>query len=110
MAQQLVTNGPLAQDVQDALQAVVDPELGMNVVELGLVYRIDADPQRIQVQMTMTSPGCPVGESIVADAVAAIRAALPEAGEVGVELVWDPPWTPEMMSEGARGFFGWSQP
>ncbi len=109
MALQLVATGSLAQLVQDALTSVVDPELGMNVVELGLVYLIDAEPERILVQMTMTSPGCPVGESIVEDARAAIRGALPQAREIGVELVWDPPWTPEMMSEGARGFFGWSK-
>ncbi len=110
MGQQLVATGSIAQVVQDALQTVVDPELGMNVVELGLVYLIDAEPQRIRVEMTMTSPGCPVGESIVADARAAIGMAVPQADEISVELVWDPPWNPEMMSEGARGFFGWSEP
>jgi metal-sulfur cluster biosynthetic enzyme len=110
MAQQLVATGSMAQVVEDALRAVVDPELGMNIVELGLVYLIDAEPQRVTVQMTMTSPGCPVGESIVADARAAIGMALPDAREISVDLVWEPPWSPEMMDEVARGFFGWSQP
>ena len=110
MGPQLVATGSLAHVVQDALRAVVDPELGMNVVELGLVYLVEAEPQRVRVEMTMTSPGCPMGESILEDARAAIGMAVPEAEEISVELVWDPPWTPEMMSEDARGFFGWSQP
>ncbi len=107
MSNTIETSGPLAQTVCDALRDVVDPELGMNVVDLGLVYRVQADPSRIAVEMTMTSPGCPMGESIVEDARAAIGMALPEVPELSIELVWDPPWTPERMDEQARGFFGW---
>ena len=110
MSNWIETSGPLAQAVCDALEQVVDPELGMNVVELGLVYRIAAQAGSVEVDLTMTSPGCPVAESIVEDARAAIGQALPEAGDIRIEIVWDPPWTPERMSEQARGFFGWSSP
>lgn len=100
-------SGPLAQAVCDALREVVDPEVGMNVVDLGLVYRVHADPALVSVEMTMTSPGCPMGESIVEDAREAIAAAVPQAARVEVALVWDPPWTPDRMDAHARGFFGW---
>jgi metal-sulfur cluster biosynthetic enzyme len=107
MSNTIETSGALAQTVCDALRDVVDPELGMNVVDLGLVYRVQADASRIAVEMTMTSPGCPMGESIVEDARAAIAMALPDVPELSIELVWDPPWTPDRMEEQARGFFGW---
>lgn len=107
MSQSIDACGPLAQTVCDALRQVVDPELGMNVVDLGLVYRVEADEARVLVEMTMTSPGCPMGESILEDARAMIREAVPGAQRIDVELVWDPPWTPERMDEQARTFFGW---
>jgi len=100
-------SGPLAQPVCDALRGVVDPELGMNVVDLGLVYRVRADEAAVEGAMTMTSPGCPMGESIVEDARAAIAEAVPGVHRIDVALVWDPPWTPDRMDEQARGFFGW---
>ena len=92
----------------DALRSVEDPEAGMNIVELGLVYGVEAIPPVATVRMTMTSPTCPLGDYL-ADAVRdALRGRFPELERVDVELVWDPPWTPERMSEGARNFFGWS--
>lgn len=91
----------------DALRQVEDPEAGMNIVDLGLVYEVFAEPPAATVRMTMTSPACPMGEYLEAAVRDALRARFPELTEVGVELVWDPPWTPERMSEGARGFFGW---
>lgn len=94
--------------VLDALRQVDDPEVGMNIVELGLVYGVDAGPARISVQMTMTSAACPMGEDIVEDALHAIRRAFPGVDDVDVELVWDPPWTPARMSAQARDFFGWT--
>ena len=91
----------------DALRAVDDPEAGMNIVDLGLVYGVQAAPPRATVRMTMTSPACPMGDYL-SDAVRdALRDSFPEITEVAVELVWDPPWTPERMSEAARGFFNW---
>jgi metal-sulfur cluster biosynthetic enzyme len=95
--------------VRDALSQVLDPEAGMNIVELGLVYGIEvSDPGGVQVQMTMTSAACPMAEMIVDDAHAALEAALPADTPIEIELVWDPPWTPERMSDFAREHFGWA--
>jgi len=93
--------------VWDALRTVADPEVGENLVDLGLVYRVQCAPGRVEVDLTMTSPACPMAGSIAADAEQAIREACPEARDVRIEIVYDPPWTPERMSEAARGRFGW---
>ena len=95
-------------EVQEALKKVEDPEAGMNIVDLGLVYGIDVSPGKVHVAMTMTSPACPASSYIVDEAAAAIREVAPEGMDVAVELVWDPPWTPERMSEAAQKRFGWS--
>jgi len=98
----------------DALRSVDDPEAGMNIVELGLVYGVEATPVRnaparwiANVRMTMTSAACPLGDYLTDAVRNALQARFPEIEEVNVELVWDPPWTPERMSEEARNFFGW---
>jgi metal-sulfur cluster biosynthetic enzyme len=93
--------------VRDALRQVLDPEAGMNIVDLGLVYDIRITPGRIEVDLTMTTPSCPMGSMIVDDARGAIAATLPAGTEVAVTLVWDPPWDTSMMSEHARKHFGW---
>jgi metal-sulfur cluster biosynthetic enzyme len=95
-------------DVREALKAVEDPEAGMSIVDLGLVYAIDIEPARVRVRMTMTSPACPVGPYLVDEAAAAIRAVAPEGTDVQIDLVWEPPWTPERMSAEAQSRFGWS--
>lgn len=96
--------------VRELLGAVIDPEVGMNIVELGLVYGIDLSDQRVHVLLTMTSAACPMTEMIVDDAYERLSAGLPPETEIEVELVWDPPWTPERMSEAARIVFGWHPP
>jgi metal-sulfur cluster biosynthetic enzyme len=93
--------------VREALRSVDDPEVGMNIVDLGLVYRIDIAPERVHVELTMTTPACPMGDLITENARRAVSAALPEEVAVDVALVWDPPWTPDLMSESARQTFGW---
>lgn len=98
---------PTEERVREALRSVDDPEVGMNIVDLGLVYRIDIAPERVRVELTMTTPACPMGDLITGNADRAVRAALPEDVAVEVALVWDPPWTPELMSESARQTFGW---
>jgi metal-sulfur cluster biosynthetic enzyme len=98
---------PAEDAIRDALRYVVDPEVGLNVVDLGLVYGIDVSAERIGVRMTMTTPACPLGDTIMESARAAVRAAAPKVPDIEIELVWDPPWTPDMMSEFARGHFGW---
>jgi metal-sulfur cluster biosynthetic enzyme len=95
-------------DVREALKTVEDPEAGMSIVDLGLVYGIQAEPGRVRVEMTMTSPACPVAPYIVDESTAAIRAVAPAGTDVQVDLVWEPPWTPERMSPEAQGRFGWA--
>jgi metal-sulfur cluster biosynthetic enzyme len=94
--------------VREALRSVEDPEAGMSIVDLGLVYGIAVEPGRVRVEVTMTSPACPVAPYIVDESAAAIRAIAPEGTDVDVTLVWEPPWTPERMSAEAQKRFGWS--
>jgi metal-sulfur cluster biosynthetic enzyme len=98
---------PTEETVWEALRAVDDPEVGMNVVDLGLVYGVEVRGNDVSVSITMTSPACPLGDVIIENASAAIRAAAPRAAKIDVALVWDPPWTPERMSEAARRRVGW---
>lgn len=94
-------------ELLDALRTVDDPEAGMNIVDLGLVYGVEADAPKATVRMTMTSPACPMGNYLCDAAREALRGRFPELTDISVELVWEPPWTPERMSEAARGFFNW---
>jgi len=98
---------PSEERLREALCSVDDPEVGMNIVDLGLVYRIDIAPGRVRVELTMTTPACPMGELITDNARRAVSAAVPEGVAVDVALVWEPPWTPDMMSDSARQTFGW---
>ena len=90
------------ESVVEALRTVYDPEIPVNIYELGLIYGVDIDEAGdVKVTMTLTTPGCPVAGSLpqqVADAVAGV----PEVGSVKVALVWDPPWTMDKMSEDAK--------
>jgi metal-sulfur cluster biosynthetic enzyme len=99
--------GPTEEALLDALRSVEDPEAGMNIVELGLVYGVEAVPPSAKVRMTMTSAACPLGDYLTDTVRDTLRARFPELEQVNVELVWEPPWTPERMSEEARNFFGW---
>ena len=93
---------------REALKGVEDPEAGMNIVDLGLVYAIRCEPGRVRVDMTMTSPACPAAPYLVDVATAALRNVAPEGTDVQVELVWEPPWTPDRMSPEAQAKFGWT--
>jgi metal-sulfur cluster biosynthetic enzyme len=95
------------ESVLEALRLVMDPEIGMNVVDLGLVYRADVHDGNVQVAMTMTTQACPLGESLVAEAESAIRQHVPGVRSVTVDLVWEPAWEPSMMSAAARKRLGW---
>jgi probable FeS assembly SUF system protein SufT len=92
--------------VLDALGQVYDPEIPVSIVDLGLVYRCEElpgplDTRRIEIDMSMTAPGCGMGDVLRADAARAVLA-VPGVGDVEVNLVWDPPWTIHRMSEAAR--------
>jgi len=93
---------PSEEAVAEALRTVYDPEIPVNIYELGLIYDIDiAAEGNVRLTMTLTTPGCPVAGILpqqVADAVAGV----PGVGEVEVALVWDPPWTMDMMTEEAK--------
>ena len=93
--------------LRQALTQVIDPEVGMNIVDLGLVYDIRIAAERIEVGITMTTPACPMSSMIAEQAREVILAALPAETEVMVNLVWDPPWDASMMSDHAREHFGW---
>jgi metal-sulfur cluster biosynthetic enzyme len=91
--------------VVDALRVVEDPELGMDIVELGLFYDAEVEGSRVKVTYSLTSMGCPVGPMIeeqIRDVVAAIEG----VEEVEAELTWDPPWSPERMSDDAKFILG----
>lgn len=94
------------QAVRDALRGVIDPELGINIVDLGLVYGVEIDDAGIRVRMTMTTPACPLGGYLQDLAVSAIASGVPGAGDVVVSLVWEPAWHPGMMSAEARQQLG----
>lgn len=81
----------------NALAGVYDPELYLDVVSLGLVYDVRVDGSALIVEMTMTTPGCPVSESLPEEARAAVQQAAGESLAVDVRVVWDPPWDPSMM-------------
>jgi metal-sulfur cluster biosynthetic enzyme len=88
--------------IREALRTVIDPELGVNIVDLGLVYRLDVEGPRVRVEMTMTSPACPMGDHLTQLAGAAIKGLVPGAAHVEVALVWEPTWDPDMMSDEVR--------
>jgi metal-sulfur cluster biosynthetic enzyme len=90
-------------DIRDALRDAIDPELGINIVDLGLVYRIDVNGENIHVTMTMTTPACPLRE-YMQDLVQSTLA--PYADRVIVDVVSDPPWSEDMMTDAARRRLG----
>lgn len=94
--------------IRDALRKVADPEIGANIVDIGLVYRIAYENGKLWVDMTMTSPACPMGGMIVDDAYAELARILPKEVEIEIQVVWEPPWKPSMMSEQCRERLGWS--
>ncbi len=100
---------PDIESVRALLRRVIDPEVGVNIVDLGLVYRIDVTAEEVLIEMTMTSPACPMGDMIMDDIDAVLDAALPENLRVVVKMVWDPPWNPGMMNAEAREHFGWEK-
>ncbi|MDR1027489.1 MAG: iron-sulfur cluster assembly protein [Rickettsiales bacterium] len=87
--------------VVKALQSVYDPEIPVNIYDLGLIYDIAADASRVDIKMTMTSPACPMSEEIMAAARDEIKK-IPGIAEINIDLVWDPPWDISRMSAAAK--------
>jgi metal-sulfur cluster biosynthetic enzyme len=96
---------PTKEEVVEALRAVEDPELGMDIVDLGLLYDVEVDGSKVKVIHTLTSMGCPVGP-MIQENIGDVARAVPGVEDVEIELTWDPPWSPEKMSEDAKFILG----
>ncbi len=96
-----LTSAFTEKDVMEALSRVYDPEIPVNIVELGLVYAVRIDGAKLSIDVTMTAPACPAADQVVADCYGRARE-VAGVKEVDVKVVWDPPWTPDRMSEAAR--------
>lgn len=93
--------------VRTALKEVVDPELGLNIVDLGLIYNVEiGDDGHLNVSMTLTTPGCPLHASFKDQIEATLWRSFPQLQGVSVELVWDPPWTPTMITPEGQAALG----
>lgn len=95
------------EQVREALRTVIDPEVGVNVVDLGLVYGIGVTGRDVRVRMTMSTPACPLGDTIIEEAREAVRGVAGPGARVEVDLVWEPEWTPDLMTDRARDELGW---
>lgn len=93
-------------DVLDALQAVTDPEVGLSIVDLGLVYHAAKTPDAVTADITLTTRACPLGRMIVSEAELRLRQRFPDAGVVEVKLVWEPAWKPDRITEQGRALLG----
>lgn len=96
---------PRVEEMREALRDVIDPELGYNVVDLGLIYSIQVEGGRCEIIMTMTTPGCPAAGYIEGGVRERARQ-VEGIDEVDVAVVWMPPWEPSMMSDEAKRYFG----
>ena len=96
---------PTQDDVLQALSTVIDPEIGLAVTDLGLIYDIQIEGGKVAVKMTLTTMGCPLASRLLQEAKDAVGR-VQGATEARVELVWDPPWNPSMMSDEARARLG----
>lgn len=92
--------------VLGALQQVIDPEMGINIVDLGLVYDVRVDGRFVDIEMTMTTPACPLYKYLTQEAELQIRRTFPDLQAVTIVLVWKPEWNPMMMSWNARAILG----
>jgi metal-sulfur cluster biosynthetic enzyme len=93
------------EDVVEAMHQVEDPELGMDIVELGLLYDVEVDGPRAKIRYSLTSMGCPAGP-MIADGIVDAARSVPGVEEVEAELTFDPPWTPDRMSDDAKFILG----
>jgi metal-sulfur cluster biosynthetic enzyme len=97
---------PTVDDVQDALSNVIDPELGLDFVELGLIYEVEIEGADVFVTFTLTSPGCPIGPQ-VSEQIEEFVSELDGVGNVFPKMTFTPPWTPDLMSEEAKFALGY---
>ena len=94
------------ENVMEILKSVIDPEVEINIVDLGLIYNIDYDGKKtFDISMTLSTPACPIGDTIVMNVIQAIKNEYPDY-EANVNLTFDPPWTPDMISEEGKKLLG----
>jgi metal-sulfur cluster biosynthetic enzyme len=91
------------------LRRVIDPEVGVNILDLGLVYVVRSEALTLHIELTMTSPACPMGDLILDDLRREMDRALPDDCAAEIRLVWQPPWEPSMMSPDSKAHFGWGE-
>jgi metal-sulfur cluster biosynthetic enzyme len=106
LAEDEILMPPTRSSIRDALHQVIDPELGVNIVDLGLVYGIWIDDDGVRIEMTMTTPACPLGEYLKDLVESSIKASHDDADNVEVVFVWDPPWTPDLLSDEGKHQLG----
>ena len=106
----LITGDPSREVLRDLLRDVIDPEIGINIVDLGLVYDVSRSSDGVVgVRMTLTTPGCPLG-GYITDSINDTLASVPGVADIDVRIVWDPPWNPDaMMSDWAKDQLGWKR-
>ena len=93
-------------DLLNILKTVMDPEVELNIVDLGLIYRLECDGEnKVHIDMTLSTPACPLGDAIIMNVQETLKANYPEI-ESNVQLVWDPPWTPDQMTEEGKKVLG----
>lgn len=89
----------------ETLKQILDPEVGINIVDMGLIYSLDIEDQKVGVTMTLTSPGCPAGPQILSQVDSALKT-VEGVGDVDINVVWSPPWSPDMLSDDAKDALG----
>lgn len=99
---------PTEEQIRAALTEVNDPEIGINIVDLGLIYEINTWAAGVEIKMTMTTPACPLREYLKKTCEEAIHAHFPSVGAVLIEFIWEPPWDSARMSGAAKKQLGWS--
>lgn len=104
------SSGPYAErerKMTEKLKQIYDPEIPMNIVDLGLIYGFEWQGDDVKLKMTLTAPGCPVA-GILAEEIKSALESVPEVHSVAVDMIWEPPWTPDRMSEFAKRQFGYA--
>ncbi len=91
--------------VFEAVKEIIDPEVGINIVDMGLIYGVDVEDETVNITMTLTSPGCPAGGQLI-NGTQHVTQQLEGVDEVNINVVWTPRWTPEMMTEEAKDELG----
>lgn len=103
-----ISRMPTAAEVREVLRLVDDPEVGLNIVDLGLVYEVEVADRTARISMTLTTPACPLGDLITEDINERVVQAWPAVQSVDVDIVWDPPWSPDAISHEGKLQLGWS--